>query len=144
MCTVTVTDSTGKTTQANTAVSTCGYNQDNLWYCPYALGDAPIQAILTALNTANFYSLRSQNCAPSSSGTNCAYLSSKFSKAVNLAYNQLTTLTGNLKDSVYFETSPLFANNGACIIKSLTASYFGGSLSKIMGVSVLALTSLLF
>lgn len=59
MCTVTVTDSKGATTQANTAASSCGYNQDNLFYCPYAIGDAPIQAIMTALNTANFYSLRS-------------------------------------------------------------------------------------
>jgi len=87
-CSVTVTDSTGKTTTQNTELAACGYNQDNLFYCPYAVGDAPVQAILTALNSAKFYSLRNTNCNPSSSGATCAYFS-KFSTPVAIAYNQI-------------------------------------------------------
>ena len=51
--TVTNADGTTDTTQTNTAL--CGYNQDNKYYCPWALGDAPAQAVLTALTGSNLF-----------------------------------------------------------------------------------------
>lgn len=64
-CSVTVTPTVGAATVENTVVAQCGYNQDNLFYCPYALGDAPVQAILTAISSANVWSNLNKNCNPS-------------------------------------------------------------------------------
>lgn len=141
-CSVTVTDSTGKTSTSNTVLAACGYNQDANFYCPYAVGDAPVQAVMTALNTANFYSLRNKNCNPSSSGSTCAYFS-KFSTATQIAYNQIQALWSGLSaNAQYLQNSQYFENNAACIMKTLTSTYFG-SFSKVMGFSLLALGALL-
>ena len=84
-CSVTVTPTTGAATVQNTILAQCGYNQDAMFYCPYALGDAPVQAMLQAINSANLWGNLNKNCNPNTQ--NCAWASS-VSPAVQIALNQ--------------------------------------------------------
>ena len=60
-CEVIINNADGTITQ-KTNVPKCGYNKDNKSYCPWALGDAPIQEMIKEAKKYNFYETISMNC----------------------------------------------------------------------------------
>lgn len=71
-CQVVVNNADGSIT-SKTNVPKCGYNKDNLYYCPWALGDDPMQAMIAEARKYNFYEEVNKNCNPDMYGdrNNC-------------------------------------------------------------------------
>jgi hypothetical protein len=101
----------------------CGYNIDNMFYCPWQLGDAVPSAAIAALTP--IYAYASQNCNPMSKGIG-------FCKALMTKYPELDAI--NLKAINFIndvkDIGPLIANNAPCVKTAILKTYYGFSASS--------------
>lgn len=120
--------------------SICGYNQDNMFYCPWQLGDTIPQAAMTAYEAIIVYA--NANCNPASAGLGaCKAVSSKFSNGAMIENQARYFFSG----AAGLEVGTLIVNNAPCVKSAITLGYYGFSATSFGMIGALfAVLSMLF
>lgn len=88
----------------------CGYNKDNLFYCPWALGDAPAQSVFQKLIEGGYFFSINANCNPKSFGQ-CADIPYDLQDGYEFYYSQFMFLFSNKPNATNLGLTPFIANN---------------------------------
>jgi len=109
-CQVFITNADGSIT-LKTNVPKCGYNKDNLYYCPWALGDAPVQAIINEAKKYNIFETINKKCGSFAYSLHSCKALDELRKipALNTFWKIFNSDPSNI------DFSPFIANNAECI-----------------------------